>query len=285
MEYKYKLSLCLLIRNESEYINDFLEHYVKQGVEHFYIVNNKSSDNTNDILCNSKYYNMITLIQDNNEYDLYNDPTIMKNIYDKHFYDIIKRETEWALIVDIDEFMFGKNGYTIKSYVESLPSDIGCVYVMWNIINPYRDEYNMLDNNFSIQKSKFRINWDLIQQLSYEVIYANAFGKSVFRTANLVDEIKLWIHKVCVREKRLINYDVIDDTDYDNLVQYSQNEENYKKVNITLHHYVIRNYNDYIRKKRQLTIPCRFQFIKGVLDILNVDSKYLIEDNLINETV
>ena len=285
MEHKYKLSLCVLIRNEAEYINDFLEHYVKQGVEHFYIVNNKSSDNTNDIICNSKHYNMITLIQDNNEYDLYNDPPIMKDIYNKHFYDIIKKETKWAIIVDIDEFMFGKNGYTIKTYVESLPNDVGCVYVMWNIINPFRDEYDMLDSKFSITKSKFRINWDLIQQLPYEVIYANAFGKSIFKTSDLQDHTKLWIHKISVRTKRIINYNIVDDTYYDNIVKYHQSEENYKKVNITLHHYVIRNYNDYIRKKRQLNISSRYQFIKGVLNILTVDSKYLIEDNLINETI
>jgi glycosyltransferase involved in cell wall biosynthesis len=282
MEYKYCVSLCLCIKNEAKYIEDFLEHYVKQGVEHFYIVNNCSTDNTNEVIINSKYYNLITLIEDKTEYNIYGHTLHLKDMCNNHFYDIIRKETEWAIIVDIDEFMFGKNGHTIKSYIKSLPNDVGSVYVMWNVMNPCRDENNMLENTFSIKQNTYRVNYDLIGPLSYEVIFANSFGKSIIRTSSLLDECKLWIHKISVKDKRIINYDIVDDNNWDNIVKYHRSEENYRKLNITLNHYVIRDYNDYIKKKAHSNIDGRSQFIKGIFEILNLDKKLLIEDNTIN---
>ena len=49
---------------------------------------------------------------------------------------LIKRETKWAIIIDADEFMYGNNGETIKTYLQCLDDNIGCVYVLWNIFNP-----------------------------------------------------------------------------------------------------------------------------------------------------
>ena len=63
MNYKYKLSLCVVIKNEVEYINDFLEHYVNQGIEHFYIINNNSTDGVENFIENHKYIDKITLIK------------------------------------------------------------------------------------------------------------------------------------------------------------------------------------------------------------------------------
>ena len=32
--------------------------------------------------------------------------------------------------------MYGNNGETIKTYLQCLDDNIGCVYVLWNIFNP-----------------------------------------------------------------------------------------------------------------------------------------------------
>ena len=62
MVYKYKLSVCLCIKNEAKHIIDFIEHYIIQGVEHFYIIDNNSDDNLKEILEKSYYNFLITLI-------------------------------------------------------------------------------------------------------------------------------------------------------------------------------------------------------------------------------
>ena len=96
MDYKYKLSVCLCIKNEAKHIIEFIEHYIKQGVDHFYIINNNSSDNLEEILENSSYNCLITLIKDdliidiNNAYSLTNG---LMAIYNNNLYDIIKKES------------------------------------------------------------------------------------------------------------------------------------------------------------------------------------------------
>ena len=60
---------------------------------------------------------MITLITDNSDINIYNDQVKHREILCKNFYNIIKNSTEWCILVDIDEFMYGKNGYTLSTMV------------------------------------------------------------------------------------------------------------------------------------------------------------------------
>ena len=120
MSYKYKLSVGLCIKNEAKNIIDFITHYIKQGVEHFYIINNNSDDNLKEVIEKSSYYFMVTLINDkdsvidiSNGYSMTNG---IKGVLNRNLYDLFKKETEWAIVVDIDEFMYGKNGLNIKSF-------------------------------------------------------------------------------------------------------------------------------------------------------------------------
>lgn len=106
--FKYKLSACLLIKNETENLNDWIEHYINEGVEHFFITSNNSTDGIDNFILNSEYKNMITLITDNSDIDIYNDQVKHREILCKNFYNIIKNSTEWCILVDIDEFMYGK---------------------------------------------------------------------------------------------------------------------------------------------------------------------------------
>ena len=281
MVYKYTLSVCLCIKNEAKYISIFLEHYIKQGVEHFYIVNNNSSDNIEEIINTSKYKNLITLVTDNNDYIIYNETCNLANIINNHYYDILKRETEWVIFVDIDEYMFGKNGYTLKTYVSSIPNDICSVYVIWNIINPAKDENGNILPDFDIHKSIYRVNYDHINKLSYEINNANKFGKSIIRTSMLYDNRKIWIHKNLGNGKVLLNYGIISNNHWDNSDPFTLSEEEYSKLNVTLHHYAIRNYDDYIMKKSHLNITLRNIFIKGLLDMIELDKQYLVEDKSI----
>ena len=54
-------------------------------------------------------------------------------------------------------------------------------------------------------------------------------------------------------------------------------EENYNKLNIVLNHYPIRNRSDYNKKIKQLENN-RYSFIKGIVEISNLDNRFLIDD-------
>lgn len=172
MVYKYKLSVCLCIKNESAYIIDFINHYIKQGVDHFYFINNNSDDNTEEVLENSGYMSIITLLKDDRCIDIndaYSYPNGLMCVINDNLYELIKNETEWAIVVDIDEFMYGKNGFTIKTFLENVDDDVGSIYVIWNImkLTTANDESNTL---FSINSQNFkRLNYDLINNLSWNI--------------------------------------------------------------------------------------------------------------------
>ena len=283
MGYKYFLSVCLCIKNEAKNIEEYINHYINQGVEHFYIINNGSNDNIEEVINNSNYKFNITLVTDNREVNVYTSAMIIE-LFREHFYNVIKEETEWAILVDIDEFMYGKNGYTIKSYLKSIDQDISCIYVLWNIINPYKDENNNLINDFSIKNNNKRINQNLMNILSNDIKFINSFGKSIFKPALLTYPSCMWIHFIKIYQgKTITNYGLeknpsIKWTDNESR-EYS--EENYSKVNLTLNHYVIRNLEDYNKKIKALDDDdyLRKTFVRTLLDILNLDDSYLITDN------
>ena len=58
---KYFLSVGAIFKNESAALEEWLNHYIKEGVDHFYLIDNGSTDNYADIL---QKYNCITLFKD-----------------------------------------------------------------------------------------------------------------------------------------------------------------------------------------------------------------------------
>jgi hypothetical protein len=278
-KYKYKLSACLLIKNETENLTGWIEHYLKQGVEHFYILSNNSTDNIQEYVNQSIFRDKLTLLHDNRDLNIYGNCGDHRNIL-TNFYDIIKVETEWALLVDIDEFMFGKNGYTLLSFIDTLGQDVGCYYVYWNIFLPAKDDYGNISENFNLYNMKHkRINLDLMHQTNGSIQFSDRFGKSIFRTEMLNDGQQLWMHKVYTNGKILTNYSGETDYRYDNGDYFTWSEELHSKSNVVLNHYAIRNKKDYIAKNCQLSDQHRNRFLVGVFDILQINEDFLIEDN------
>jgi antitoxin component HigA of HigAB toxin-antitoxin module len=288
MSYKYFLSVCLAIKNEAKYMEEFINHYISEGVDHFYIINNNSDDNIEEVINNSIHKDNVTLITDNRDMGILTSDAGYHGhhqLLNENLYELIKMETEWAILIDADEFMYGRNGYTIKTYLQSLDEKISCIYVIWNIMNPYKDENNNLISEFSIKNNVKRINHDKMKELPEHIRRANDFGKSLFRTKNLYYPKNLWIHLVKTQCGTTINNYGIDKGDVfinykdsGNNVDYS--EENYSKANITLNHYAIRNLSDYEKKEKQLeTVPHKIKFIKGLIDMVNLDDSFLITDD------
>jgi hypothetical protein len=287
MVYKYKLSVCLCIKNEAKHIIDFIEHYIIQGVEHFYIIDNNSDDNLKEILEKSYYNFLITLISNdicidiNNAYSSTNGLVAVYN--NDIIYETIKKETEWGIVVDIDEFMYGKNGHNIKTFLETIDDSVGCVYVIWNIMTSSTIK-NENSNSFHINSNIFkRLNYDSITNLSYNIKNANDFGKSIFRTS-MINCIGL--HKShCTTGKIINNYGENKNSWYDNCNNIEYSENIFKNTNISLNHYVIRDYNDYVKKKTQFecNVEQRNALLNGIFELLELDDMYFVTDNEINE--
>lgn len=91
------LSLIAQFKNESINMAEFLDHYIWQGVEHFYLIDNGSTDDYKPILEN--YKDKITL------YEL---PKRWAQVENSNIvFNDIKDKTFWFGLCDFDEFMFG----------------------------------------------------------------------------------------------------------------------------------------------------------------------------------
>jgi hypothetical protein len=260
---------------------EFIEHYINQGVDHIYIINNNSGDNIDEVITHSIYSSRITLITDNRNMNILTSNSSAfghKTLLDENLYELAKQETEWLILIDADEFMYGKNGHTIKTYLETVDKSVGCIYVIWNIVNPNKDVDNKLLTDFSYKNNNRRLNYDSIQQLSWRIKNANDFGKSIIRTSMLIDDCKFWLHKNIVSGETITNYGACT-THFDNGNNIDYSEANFKGVNITLNHYAIRNMEDYEKKRRQIDVVSeKNDFINGLFEIMDLDESFLMVD-------
>jgi hypothetical protein len=79
----------------------------------------------------------------------------------------------------------------------------------------------------------------------------------------LNDNNKLWLHKIFVNGETINNYGIHKKNNFDNCNMIEYSEDNYKKINITLNHYAIRNLEDYEKKINKLIML----FIKIILSL------------------
>jgi hypothetical protein len=115
---KYKLSLASMFKNESMVLEEWLVYYINQGVEHFYLIDNGSTDDYNSII--SKYRLYISLVKDDKRYEK-NTQEILIN---KHFLDEIKQNTEWITFIDCDEYIYAPKAKCLVSFLTDLDQNI-----------------------------------------------------------------------------------------------------------------------------------------------------------------
>lgn len=95
--YKYEVSLCLIFKNEARYLREWIEYHRLIGVEHFYLYNNFSDDNYEEVLRPYIEEGIVTLTEWSHKYaqvEAYED-----------CYRQYGNETHWLGYIDADEFI------------------------------------------------------------------------------------------------------------------------------------------------------------------------------------
>lgn len=96
-----RVVLCAIAKNEHDYINEWVKHYVDLGFDHIYLYDNDSPKSPY-IGCyiDKKYENKITIYNIRGVKQPYLQHKIYNNFY--HIYRF-----DWVFFCDIDEFLFG----------------------------------------------------------------------------------------------------------------------------------------------------------------------------------
>ena len=120
----HNLAVGAVLKNESHILQEWITHHRRQGVDHFYLIDNDSTDAFDDTVSQFVEAGLVTVIRDPTRYQ-------QEAKYNTHFLSVAQR-CEWFLIIDLDEFMYARNGFqNIADFLRTLPVDTGSFSVPW----------------------------------------------------------------------------------------------------------------------------------------------------------
>ncbi|MGA8164942.1 MAG: glycosyltransferase family 92 protein [Waddliaceae bacterium] len=117
---KHQLSICAIFQNEAPYFKEWIEFHKLQGVEHFYLYNNNSSDAYKKLLLPYLHSKIVTLIEWPYTYEQGNTKEWIK-IQRSAYLHCLKKygaRTKWLAAIDADEFLFCPNGELLTSFLK-----------------------------------------------------------------------------------------------------------------------------------------------------------------------
>jgi hypothetical protein len=120
------LCLVAIFKNEAHILKEWLEHYLNQGVDRFFLIDNGSTDGYKKILepyiKKRKVYLSIDKVKHKQE-----------SLYNIYYLDKSK-QYEWVIVCDLDEFIYSRKDFrTIKSYLKSIDNSCSQVFIPWKI--------------------------------------------------------------------------------------------------------------------------------------------------------
>jgi len=107
----YYLSVGAVFKNESIILREWIEHYLFHGVEHFFLIDDSSTDDFLTILQPYIDKNIVTLFQHKQPWDYYLGR--QKDMYNHFIYPHI-HETKWLAMLDIDEYLWSPMNMDIR---------------------------------------------------------------------------------------------------------------------------------------------------------------------------
>lgn len=109
----YFLSVLAIFKDEESSLKLWLEHYLWMGVDHFYLIDNGSTDDSRKVLAPYEKKGIVSVFLLPGRHK---QTEHYRHVYDK----AIKTQSVWVLVADLDEFWYVK-GSTIKKELEAYP--------------------------------------------------------------------------------------------------------------------------------------------------------------------
>jgi hypothetical protein len=120
MDKKCFLSLFAIFKNESHIIKEWIKHYLSEGVEHFWLIDNGSTDDYESEI--EPYMDKITLFKDSTKHS-------QSPLYNKYVLPELYK-TQWVIGCDLDEFMWSTKG-SISEILLEVEENVGLIQIPW----------------------------------------------------------------------------------------------------------------------------------------------------------
>lgn len=235
--------ICAMAKNEHKYINEWVAHYVKLGIDKIYLYDNDDLDKPfiGDFI-DKKYLNKVVIknIRGQKKEKLQHD------IY-TGFYIKYGKTFDWCFYVDIDEFLFGINNF--HSWLMQPQFKFAKqIRVKWKLFGDdnliERDMSKGVVDTFHIEIKK-TLNRNLVDKGNLE-----EQGKALVRGG---------LQNVVVRSPHFASFKTRDNVIPSILPSgrmcYSKVaiKEDYSKEKVFLHHYMTKSLSEFIEQKLNRT--------------------------------
>jgi hypothetical protein len=120
-----KIVVVAMFKNESHILKEWLEHYLREGVDTFLLIDNDSTDNYYPILEPYLQSNQVFLKKSKKK-------NAQVELYNRWLSEA--KKFDWVIVVDFDEFIYARNGFsTIKEYLATVNKDIYKIQIPWKL--------------------------------------------------------------------------------------------------------------------------------------------------------
>ncbi len=121
-------NIGLIVRCKDEpYMLEFVDYYLKQGVNRIYIVDDDSDPSIYNQIINNSNIEIL--------YNVNNIKTTLSNQFERcnELYNKIRNDYDWMIVVDADEFIGTKKNLTntIRDELETTFKDAYCIKIPW----------------------------------------------------------------------------------------------------------------------------------------------------------
>lgn len=225
--FRYYCSACLIIRDENEYLEEWLRWHIGQGVEHFYIYDHGSKQPVREFLqtLDKSIADRVTVTEWKGRHadaqpDAYNDCL-------RRF----REESRWIAFVDADEQIHVKTGQTLPEFLKGYEQYAG-VMAVWVTY----DANGMLRKTSGTLRERFT-----------RVYAPDEFS----RTAGKLIAQAMFTDKMYVHNGRAAKGFIIADERGNAVRDYALMPENATTDLICVDHYYTKSYEEWLNKLRR----------------------------------
>lgn len=126
--YDFDVSVCAIFQDEGPYLKEWIEYHRMLGVEHFYLYNNESTDNWQEVLAPYIKKKVVEVTHWPSPRDQDWIPYQIKAY--NHCIRKVEKETKWLAIIDIDEFIVPVKENNLKKLLKNYDGE-GGLQIFW----------------------------------------------------------------------------------------------------------------------------------------------------------
>ena len=219
----HDIAFCAIIKDEARYLDEWLAYHCLIGVEHFYITDDNSTDNIQEVLQKWIKKGLVTYMKVD---EFLRTSSVRQIISDLTYCDILKNSYKYLGFLDIDEFLVPPNG-NIRDFLRTIPCEVASIYIRWVF--------------FGLSETSSGL---LTERCLNHSNYFSGHGKSIVNPRNIAINVKTNPHIFHpVQGEKILDFDF-------SLAEWSEDLSFFKDIPITEKNANLPRINHYYGKSK-----------------------------------